>query len=65
MSNLIELKDKFFIAGSKGMVGSAIKRNLINTILIICYKEKKFDKRTEFYKLVEKAGIIMIIKKNF
>ena len=29
MSNLINLKDKFFIAGSKGMVGSAIKRTLI------------------------------------
>ena len=29
MSNLIDLKDKFFIAGSKGMVGSAIKRTLI------------------------------------
>tara|TARA_Y100000813_G_scaffold194282_1_gene174457 strand:- start:794 stop:1780 length:987 start_codon:yes stop_codon:yes gene_type:complete len=29
MSNLIDLKEKFFIAGSKGMVGSAIKRTLI------------------------------------
>ena len=29
MSNLINLEDKFFIAGSKGMVGSAIKRTLI------------------------------------
>ncbi len=29
MSNLISLKDKFFIAGSNGMVGSAIKRSLI------------------------------------
>mgnify|MGYP001315530339 CR=1 FL=1 len=29
MGNLISLKDKFFIAGSNGMVGSAIKRILI------------------------------------
>ena len=29
MSNLISLKDKFFIAGSNGMVGSAIKRLLL------------------------------------
>ena len=29
MSNLINLKDKFFIAGSNGMVGSAIKRTLL------------------------------------
>ena len=38
MSNLIDLKEKFFIAGSKGMVGSAIKRTLIKN----GYGNKKF-----------------------
>ena len=30
MENLISIKDKIFIAGANGMVGSAIKRNLIS-----------------------------------
>lgn len=31
MENLISIKDKIFIAGANGMVGSAIKRNLISS----------------------------------
>ena len=42
MSNLIDLKEKFFIAGSKGMVGSAIKRTLSRMVMVIRSLEEKY-----------------------
>ena len=42
MNNLISYKDKIFIAGHKGMVGSAICRALRkNGYLNLCYEERK------------------------
>ena len=63
--NVVVLKEAQILKSKLQKLNQFIKRNLINTILIICYKEKKFDKRTEFYKLVEKAGIIFESKKLY
>ena len=63
--NVVVLKEAQILKSKLQKLNQFIKRNLINTILIICYKEKKFDKRNEFYKLVEKAGIIFESKKLY
>ena len=63
--NVVVLKEAQILKSKLQKLNQFIKRNIINTILIICYKEKKIDKRTEFYKLVEKAGIIFESKKLY
>ena len=63
--NVVVLKEAQILKSKLQKLNQFIKRNLINTILIICYKEKKFDKKNEFYKLVEKAGIIFESKKLY
>ncbi len=35
-----------------------IEKPLNTTILVLCYKYKKFDKRKAFYKLIEKKGVV-------
>ena len=42
-----------------------IKNPLDSTILVICYKYKKIDKRKEFAKLVSKKGILFESKKIY
>lgn len=43
-----------------------VERPLESTILVICYKYKKsLDKRTKFYKLLSKAGVVFTGKKLY
>ena len=45
---LIDKDDKIFIAGHKGMVGSAIYRKLVNDGYI--FKSKTLQHRSEYFK---------------
>ncbi len=42
-----------------------VERPLDSTVLIICYKYKTIDKRTKFYKALDKAGQVFIGKKLY
>ena len=63
--NVVVLKEAQILKSKLQKLNQFLKRNIINTLLIICYKEKKIDKRIEFYKLVERVGIIFESKKLY
>ena len=63
--NVVVLKEAQILKSKLQKLNQFIKRNITNTILIICYKENKIDKRKEFYKLFEKKGIIFESKKLY
>ena len=39
-------------------LGGYIENPLTSTLLVICYKYEKIDKRKSFYKSIEKAGVL-------
>ena len=63
--SVVVLKEAQILKSELHKLNGILKKNLKNTILIICYKETKIDKRKEFYKLVEKEGIIFESKKLY
>ena len=63
--NVVILKEAQILKSKLQKLNDLLKKNLNNTILIICYKENKIDKRKEFYKLIEKTGIIFESKKLY
>ena len=63
--NVVILKEAQILKSKLQKINHFIKKNITNTILIICFKENKIDKRKEFYKLIEKTGIIFESKKLY
>jgi len=46
-------------------IESYLERPSSQTVLIICYKHKKLDKRTKFYKILEKRAVLFEGKKLY
>ena len=63
--NVVVLKEAQILKSKLNKLNQFLKKNIVNTILIICYKENKIDKRKEFYKHFEKAGVIFESKKLY
>ena len=63
--NVVVLKEAHILKSKLYKLNEFLKKKIVNTILIICYKENKIDKRKEFYKHFEKAGVIFESKKLY
>tara|TARA_B100000900_G_scaffold394403_1_gene391787 strand:- start:76 stop:1071 length:996 start_codon:yes stop_codon:yes gene_type:complete len=63
--NVVVLKEAHILKSKLYKLNEFLKKTIVNTILIICYKENKIDKRKEFYKHFEKIGIIFESKKLY
>ncbi len=63
--NVVVLKEAHILKSKLHKLNQFLKKNIVNTILIVCYKENKIDKRKEFYKHFEKAGVIFESKKLY
>tara|TARA_B100000941_G_scaffold275659_1_gene237679 strand:+ start:421 stop:1416 length:996 start_codon:yes stop_codon:yes gene_type:complete len=63
--NVVVIKEAHLLKSKLEKLNDYIKRISKNNILIICYKENKIDKRKEFYKLIDKEGIIFQSNKLF
>ena len=63
--NVVVLKEAHILKSKLYKLNEFLKKKIVNTILIICYKENKIDKRKEFYKHFEKVGIIFESKKLY
>ena len=62
--NIVIIKEAHHIKNIENLL-PYLQQPLKSTILVICYKYKDLDKRTKFYKALEKTGVVFSGKKLY